>query len=835
MEVEQPAPQVQATTTAELHEDDDEELQFVGRTGQNALSDFPHSRENCLESKWRPGAEAKACANCFCYVCDAPVKQCPQWRTHCAATHTQEKWRRARTEWKASGGAAATAPAAAAAASSSSSSSSSAAASSSSALMAGHTPTPASEQTRWSAERILKAVEQVYPVEDPDPPGLGPGLSLRPYQRQSVAYMLAMERSTDYSLRGNNGRMSNLRGGWLADEMGMGKTAVCSALVLASKRDGHCRGTTVVLCNNTLVGQWIDELRKFAPGLTVRQFYGSSVRRVTRDIDIIVTTPNTAPPDELIPLAKRLIIDESHLYEKRADPKQPSTKILGNRTKHGKGVSGNGYRPDFMWCVTGTPFSHSLAQLSTQAMMLGQWSSGAHLDRLVNAVEFTPPQHDPPMPHERHLVSNQAIVDKLKTLMIRHTKSQRLAGGEQALSLPESDCQTVWLTMTDDERTLYDLHACSDGVPKWADANRMTDLTLQDVRDGLGKRRQALAHSYSDIAVSGAKANGALYAKGRQAFSSIGRPYVSVKVPDKDGALGTDVQPNPRRPLLTKYAALLGDLNALVAAEGRSGPVSVVVFTHFNEVLTEVSNLLRAKSYQVFEVSRTTEPSRRHRALRSFQAGSGGGGGADASATCRIFATTFSTAAVGLTLTAAARVYLLEASLDPAQEAQAAGRIHRLGQTKEVLVKRLLYRDSLDTAIDALHEQIRSGGVSFDGGKFPREALRLLQQHGIAQPHARDDSAPMVETDRRYTSDRKHNVALYGTAGGFDYGKKVQTQPCKSCGKPVEVPGTSVWWGLGCWRALDGCKDDFPRILQGDGGALEDSEDEEGSDDDAQE
>ena len=47
---------------------------------------------------------------------------------------------------------------------------------------------------------------------------------------------------------------------------------------------------------------------------------------------------------------------------------------------------------------------------------------------------------------------------------------------------------------------------------------------------------------------------------------------------------------------------------------------------------------------------------------------------------------TYRTAAVGITLTAANRVYLFEPSLDPAQEVQAAGRIHRLGQTKEVNV-----------------------------------------------------------------------------------------------------------------------------------------------------
>ena len=37
---------------------------------------------------------------------------------------------------------------------------------------------------RWSCDRILKAIEQVYPVEESDPPGLQT-IQLRPYQKQA--------------------------------------------------------------------------------------------------------------------------------------------------------------------------------------------------------------------------------------------------------------------------------------------------------------------------------------------------------------------------------------------------------------------------------------------------------------------------------------------------------------------------------------------------------------------------------------------------------------------------------------------------------------------------
>ena len=47
-------------------------------------------------------------------------------------------------------------------------------------------------------------------------------------------------------------------------------------------------------------------------------------------------------------------------------------------------------------------------------------------------------------------LDNDEVVDRLKKIMIRHTKSQRI-GGQVALSLPETDHATVWLDMSDDE------------------------------------------------------------------------------------------------------------------------------------------------------------------------------------------------------------------------------------------------------------------------------------------------------------------------------------------------------------------------------------------------
>ena len=48
---------------------DDDDVQFVSRSGDLALVDYPHAREFCCVHKFAAGKEHDCCDNCFCYVC----------------------------------------------------------------------------------------------------------------------------------------------------------------------------------------------------------------------------------------------------------------------------------------------------------------------------------------------------------------------------------------------------------------------------------------------------------------------------------------------------------------------------------------------------------------------------------------------------------------------------------------------------------------------------------------------------------------------------------------------------------------------------------------------
>ena len=824
-------------------DDEDEEVQYTGRTGHNALCDFPHARFNCVAKKFCPGKEHETCSQCYCYVCDAPAAGCPQWATHCKATHGDAQSEARRRAWRqnpqpAAGGAAASSSDAGAA-----------------------VPNSRREDT-WSCDGMLAAIQQVYPVEAAEPAGLLSSITLRPYQKQSLAFMVNLEGDASLSvqrsvetfnvvqnhktlkrkLRFNgvaidwNGHPwtqlggPTITGGWLCDEMGMGKTACITALVLARPSTAKPRDdatqlrlkATLVVCNNTLVQQWEDEVKKFAPNLRVETFYSNgngaakrkeSALRNLKDTDVLITTPHMNFGE----LKKRmhfhrLVVDESHLLGGRG-----IDMPLGSVVK---------FSADHVWCVTGTPFSTSVSQLVEQAFLLGQLDSGINLRKLIRATS------------QREEGSHQALVDQLRRVCIRHIKAMRI-GGDVALSLPEKDIQTVWLDMSDDERLLYQVASCDEGKPPWTRKNDY--LSLKDLEMGIQKRRDTLSHLY-DPDITGGYTLPKVFADkppyDQHYDQSFMRSYCTVEKPSPVGrfadaaavflqlhekvkvvepvkdhrgkkvrdfdtgewATRTKTKSVVRLDMMTKAKRLVADLKALLQTEPN---MRVAIFTEHRLVQEGLKGWLAGQGpWGISEFNQKTAPLQRHKIIKEFQENTAGG--------AKLFVATFSVAAVGITLTAATRIFLFEPSLDPATEAQAAGRIHRLGQQSEVHIHKYAFKNSLDEAIIELHAKIAAGEVTMRDGKFPKEALAIFRRHGVADAH--DLRGP----SRELKQEEKAGVGPYGYHRYKDgrWGRTVQEQQCACCGRWHMLPGTSRWWGTGALTWLNGLTDDeYPRQM----------------------
>jgi len=99
---------------------------------------------------------------------------------------------------------------------------------------------------------------------------------------------------------------------------------------------------------------------------------------------------------------------------------------------------------------------------------------------------------------------------------------------------------------------------------------------------------------------------------------------------------------------------------------------------------------------------------------------------------CRIFLVSLKAGGLGLNLTAAEYVFLLDPWWNPAVEAQAVDRAHRIGQTQQVFAYRLIAKDTVEEKVLELQRTKRdlaSAIISADNSlirNLKREDLELL-------------------------------------------------------------------------------------------------------------
>jgi SNF2 family DNA or RNA helicase len=99
---------------------------------------------------------------------------------------------------------------------------------------------------------------------------------------------------------------------------------------------------------------------------------------------------------------------------------------------------------------------------------------------------------------------------------------------------------------------------------------------------------------------------------------------------------------------------------------------------------------------------------------------------------CRLFLISLKAGGLGLNLTAAEHVFLLDPWWNPASEAQAIDRAHRIGQSQRVFAFRLIARDTVEERVLELQDTKRAVADAILGegadlvGTLKKEDLELL-------------------------------------------------------------------------------------------------------------
>jgi non-specific serine/threonine protein kinase len=128
------------------------------------------------------------------------------------------------------------------------------------------------------------------------------------------------------------------------------------------------------------------------------------------------------------------------------------------------------------------------------------------------------------------------------------------------------------------------------------------------------------------------------------------------------------------------------------------GHHKALIFSQFLGMLAIIRAQLEAADIPYVYFDGSSSASEREKAIREFQTNED----------CRVFLISLKAGGVGLNLTAADYVYLVDPWWNPAVEQQAIDRTHRIGQTKAIFAYRLICKDTIEEKMLILQERKRA-------------------------------------------------------------------------------------------------------------------------------
>ncbi|KAF1977396.1 hypothetical protein BU23DRAFT_550716 [Bimuria novae-zelandiae CBS 107.79] len=190
----------------------------------------------------------------------------------------------------------------------------------------------------------------------------------------------------------------------------------------------------------------------------------------------------------------------------------------------------------------------------------------------------------------------------------------------------------------------------------------------------------------------------------------------------------------------------------------------VIVFSQFTSMLDLIEPFLRRGGFNFTRYDGKMRNDHREASLAKLRNDK----------RCRVLICSLKCGSLGLNLTAASRVVIMEPFWNPFVEEQAIDRVHRLNQTVDVTVYRLSIHNSVEERILALQEAKRKlAQAAIEGGK----AVGKLSMQDILALFKRD-----AEYDQRHVDDAEdHGIfaktrVLEERGGGNEVGESTETR-----------------------------------------------------------
>lgn len=541
---------------------------------------------------------------------------------------------------------------------------------------------------------------------------------------------------------------NKIRGGLLAQDVGMGKTIEMLALIATNKAPGP----TLVIMPTTMLGPWQNECEKHVPSLSVVKFHGSRRTKdmnVLRRADIVLTTyrvvvNETSQHVPSIASVKwgRIILDESHEMK----------SIFLSTTKSICRL----YAP-YKWCVSATPFQNTRSMIALLAFLgvcpfdesikQGQYSAACNLIRnqtittksmlyscLKNFTFWQKKSHvslNLPEVIETSVGCTSKFKDIYKhlhevvTARIALDKTQPNINGRTRILH-----YTRWLRQACIHPQLNKM--CNYGIPcddapvqskiKEIDSFLETlghdsyDESLRNIIDSWrnGQEKCSICmdamdrptltpchHMFCFECINSAYHHDHLRKCPLCRVPAGTAPLEELKlaeefdpeaiveddncyISDVDGKL-RKIPRDIRNQIIASKSKSCKKFEYLLGMLERSDE-KIILFTQFHGAMKLFIETLKSKNIQYASIEGSMTPNQRTKQIEKFQNDSN----------TKIFVMTTKTASVGITLTAGSQIVFLEPCLDKSTKKQAIGRAWRIGQTKQVHVTTLYTEGTID-------------------------------------------------------------------------------------------------------------------------------------------
>ncbi|XP_071711412.1 DNA repair protein RAD5A [Rutidosis leptorrhynchoides] len=548
---------------------------------------------------------------------------------------------------------------------------------------------------------------------------------------------------------------------------------------LRKQKQSLIGGGNLIICPMTLIGQWKAEIESHVePGsLSIYVHYGQSRpkdAKILAQSDVVLTTYGVVASEFSSENVEergglysvrwfRVVLDEAHTIKSSKSQISMAAATLV---------------ADCRWCLTGTPIQNNLEDIYSliRFLRIEPWGSWAWWNKLIQK------------PFEDGDARGLSLVQNiLKPIMLRRTKFSTDKEGRPILVLPPAEMQVIYCEQTEVEKDFYDalfkrskvkfdqfieqgrvlhnyasilelllrLRQCCDHpflVMSRGDTQEFSDLGKLAKRFLKGGGKNAIDESKETPSKAYIQEVVKELQKGEQgecpicleAFEdAVLTPCAhrlcrecllsSWKTPNSgicpvcrksvskqelitaptDSRFRVDVDKNWTES--SKVSALLRELENFRSSGSKS-----IVFSQWTAFLDLLQIPFSRNNISFVRLDGTLNQQQREKVIKQFSE----------ERDIMVLLMSLKAGGVGINLTAASNAFVMDPWWNPAVEEQAVMRIHRIGQTKSVHIKRFIVKGTVEermVAVQARKQRMISGALTDQEVRTARiEELKML-------------------------------------------------------------------------------------------------------------